>query len=304
MVPEGHGQLPGRMGSTDERRCGQCRGGERCGLDELPSGSLQTLHWDPSLSRRHLRTVLPARWRISPLALKSRHGSNRGARPTLQGIREVGEQRELAGVGQCRDSAAWLPHTRGPASLFAYHSAWREGEELALRWGDRRPASGREVRLADSTNDEPRSLPLEGELALTIDRRWTARVVGAKTTLRGWWRDPATGAGHPGLVFHDIRRAGIRNMIRAGVSGPVAMSISGHRGVGVFRPLQHHHDREPASSTPADRGEDPDRSSPSVRANPASDHEQPVVVPQVMHLRQVPLRTMVNWPHSPHGSPS
>ncbi len=43
---------------------------------------------------------------------------------------------------------------------------------------------------------------------------------------------------------------------------------------------------------------------PSMRANPASDHEQPVVVPQVMHLRQVPLRTMVNWPQSPHGSPS
>ncbi len=43
---------------------------------------------------------------------------------------------------------------------------------------------------------------------------------------------------------------------------------------------------------------------PSVRANPASYHEQPVVVPQVMHLRQVPLRTIVNWPQSPHGSPS
>jgi hypothetical protein len=27
--------------------------------------------------------------------------------------------------------------------------------------------------------------------------------------------------------------------------------------------------------------------------------EQPVVVPQVTHLRQVPLRTIVNWPHSP-----
>ena len=33
-------------------------------------------------------------------------------------------------------------------------------------------------------------------------------------------------------------------------------------------------------------------------------YEQPVVVPQVMHLRQVPLRTIVNWPQSPHGSPS
>jgi hypothetical protein len=29
-------------------------------------------------------------------------------------------------------------------------------------------------------------------------------------------------------------------------------------------------------------------------ASTASHHEQPVVVPQVMHFRQVPLRTMVN----------
>lgn len=39
-------------------------------------------------------------------------------------------------------------------------------------------------------------------------------------------------------------------------------------------------------------------------AKDASYQEQPVVVPQVMHFRQVPLRTMVNCPQSPHGSPS
>src|SRR5262249_26362625 len=33
-------------------------------------------------------------------------------------------------------------------------------------------------------------------------------------------------------------------------------------------------------------------------------HEHPVVVPQVMHFKHVPFRTMVNWPQSPHGSPS
>ncbi len=143
-----------------------------------------------------------------------------------------------------------LPKIGQEIARFAYHSAWREGEVLTLRWEivDRRAG---EVRLADSKNDEPRSLPLEGELARIIDRRWAARVVGrrivprvfhhrggravAETTLRGWWRDAAIGAGYPGLVFHDLRRSGIRNMIRAGVSEPVAMSISGHRSVGIFR---------------------------------------------------------------------
>src|SRR5262245_22398337 len=32
--------------------------------------------------------------------------------------------------------------------------------------------------------------------------------------------------------------------------------------------------------------------------------EQPEVDPQLTHLVQVPERTMVNWPHSPQGSPS
>ena len=33
-------------------------------------------------------------------------------------------------------------------------------------------------------------------------------------------------------------------------------------------------------------------------------HEQPDVVPQVSHFRQVPLRTSVKLPQSAHGSPS
>ena len=32
--------------------------------------------------------------------------------------------------------------------------------------------------------------------------------------------------------------------------------------------------------------------------------EQPLVAPQVSHLRQVPLRTSVKLPHSKHASPS
>ncbi len=58
------------------------------------------------------------------------------------------------------------------------------------------------------------------------------RQVGA---FRVAWPRACKAAGRPGAIFHDLRRSGIRNMVRNGVSETIAMKISGHRTAPTFR---------------------------------------------------------------------
>jgi len=138
-----------------------------------------------------------------------------------------------------------LPSHLKPVLQFAYATGWRKSEILNLQWN--------QVNLRDSIvrlepgetkNDEGRSIYMEADLwkmmknqhkNRRLDCLYVFQLNGKQLIdFRGSWETACKAIGKPGLLFHDLRRSGIRNMIRAGIPERVAMTISGHKTRSVF----------------------------------------------------------------------
>jgi len=135
---------------------------------------------------------------------------------------------------------------------FCWATGMRKGEAAALRWSFIQ--DGQLVVPAEVCKSRrPHVLPQAGPLAEIIERRKAARAFKTSDTtqlseflfhrgdglpiaeFRKSWKTACTQAGCGNMIFHDLRRSAVRDLVRAGVPQSVAMSISGHRTVAVFQ---------------------------------------------------------------------
>lgn len=147
---------------------------------------------------------------------------------------------------------AAMPKHLHPLMLFLYFTGCRVGAALKIQWSQI-VFNGKKVEVrmeaAQVKNRTAMTLPLPDSLAKILRKQFrTDGPVFSDTNLRkafhsaavqvglGTWRDPKNhDAGYDGLIPHDLRRSGVRNLVRAGVSETIAMTISGHKTRHIFQ---------------------------------------------------------------------
>jgi len=143
-----------------------------------------------------------------------------------------------------------LPINLKPLITFLYYCGVRLGEALRIEWSQVNLAEAL-IRLKgeQTKNSEARTVPLPDVLVTMLQQvdDKTGQVFDG-TNLRKAWHKACVAAGlgtltkvegkpdprYNGLIIHDLRRSAIRNLMKAGVSERVAMSISGHKTRAVF----------------------------------------------------------------------
>jgi integrase len=166
------------------------------------------------------------------------------AMPHIEMLKEAPARRGFVEYGEFQKLRDNLPAHLQPVVTLAFYTGMRLGEIRKLRWEQ---IGDGVIRLSETKNDEPRTVPLNAEVKRLLPRKGAGEYVfGGASPLgqfrKSWWRACIkAGLGklderglYDGLIFHDLRRTGVRNLVRAGVSEDVAMKISGHKTRSVF----------------------------------------------------------------------
>jgi integrase len=102
---------------------------------------------------------------------------------------------------------------------------------LSLEPGTTKNDEGRIVKLTSETFELVKQCMFSKTSA---DFLFTWKDGEPVRDFRSSWSKLTKAANLPGLLFHDLRRSAVRNMVRRGVPEVVAMRISGHKTRSVF----------------------------------------------------------------------
>jgi integrase len=177
--------------------------------------------------------------------------------PRIRMLREADARSGFVELARFEAIVRRMPEPHALALKVAYALGWRRGEVFELEWrhadlergvlrlepGETKTKEGRTAFLPPDLAEElrvhrARVEVLQRQLGrvlpdvfVWLKGRRAGRRIG---DFRKTWVRACREAGAPGLLVHDLRRSGIRNMVRAGIAEHTAMKISGHRTRSVF----------------------------------------------------------------------
>lgn len=178
----------------------------------------------------------------------ARRGAKLTQVPYFPMLKEDNVRKGFVTIEQFRKLREAMPEHLRPLITFLYFTGCRIGAALAITWSQMEFEKGRaQLRLEgnQTKNEDPILLPLPLEVseilkelprvgrvfdARNLRKAFQAACVkvglGVKTGPKVWQ--------YKGLILHDFRRSGVRNLIRSGVPRTIAMRISGHLTESTF----------------------------------------------------------------------
>jgi integrase len=153
-----------------------------------------------------------------------------------------------------RDACGSIDWRLQLAFVIAYRTGMRRGEIIALQWPEVDLKAGvLRIRAATSKSRRRREVPLRGDMRALLELAKTRHAMEApadcvfvfhrdgkpinafaEQLFRKQCKKACVAADVPGLLFHDLRRTAVTDMVNVGITEKQAMSISGHQTRAMF----------------------------------------------------------------------